>query len=77
MTSAGVRLRVTFTDGSSTERMEIEFPLGHPRRRTEAHALLRTNCAQTSAPRTARSVQPSSRPSCSTIRGCPIWPSTR
>jgi 2-methylcitrate dehydratase len=42
MTSAGARLRVTFTEGSSTERMEIEFPLGHPRRRAEAHLLLRT-----------------------------------
>ena len=34
-------VRVVFADGSSTERVEIEYPLGHPRRREEALPLLR------------------------------------
>jgi 2-methylcitrate dehydratase len=28
-------LTVCFADGSATERVEVEFPLGHPRRRAE------------------------------------------
>lgn len=35
-------VRVAFADGTATERVEVEFPLGHPRRRTEALPLLRT-----------------------------------
>jgi len=27
---------VFFDDGSATERVEVEYPLGHPRRRNEA-----------------------------------------
>jgi 2-methylcitrate dehydratase len=42
-------VRVTFRDGSATERVEVEYPLGHPRRRGEAleplRAKLRTNLA--------------------------------
>jgi 2-methylcitrate dehydratase len=34
-------VRVVFADGSSTARVEIEYPLGHPRRRGEAEAPLR------------------------------------
>jgi 2-methylcitrate dehydratase len=42
-------VRVTFADGTATERVEVEFPLGHPRRRSEAleplRWKLRTNLA--------------------------------
>jgi 2-methylcitrate dehydratase len=34
-------VQVTFADGSSTPRIEVEYPLGHPRRRTEALPQLR------------------------------------
>jgi len=34
-------VRVVFADGSSTERVEVEYPLGHPRRRAEAAGPLR------------------------------------
>jgi 2-methylcitrate dehydratase len=34
-------VRVVFRDGSLTERVEVEYPLGHPRRRDEAAPLLR------------------------------------
>jgi len=34
-------VRVVFADGSATERVEVEYPLGHPRRRVEAAAPLR------------------------------------
>ena len=34
-------VRVVFADGTSTGRVEIEEPLGHPARRTEARPLLR------------------------------------
>ncbi len=34
-------VRVTFADGSATERVEVEYPLGHPRRRPEALEPLR------------------------------------
>jgi 2-methylcitrate dehydratase len=34
-------VRIVFSDGTSTERVEIEVPLGHPRRRAEARPLLR------------------------------------
>jgi 2-methylcitrate dehydratase len=34
-------VQVTFADGSSTELVEVEFPLGHPRRRDEAVPRLR------------------------------------
>ena len=34
-------VRVSFADGSVTERVEVEYPLGHPRRRREALPLLR------------------------------------
>jgi 2-methylcitrate dehydratase len=34
-------VRVVFADGTGTEQVEIEFPLGHPRRRSEALAPLR------------------------------------
>jgi 2-methylcitrate dehydratase len=39
--SIGNSVRITFADGSTTERIEVEFPLGHPRRRAEALPLLR------------------------------------
>jgi 2-methylcitrate dehydratase len=34
-------VRAVFADGSETERVEVEYPLGHPRRRSEAKPLLR------------------------------------
>ena len=34
-------VRVVFADGTGTEQVETEFPLGHPRRRSEALAPLR------------------------------------
>ena len=34
-------VRVVFDDGSSTDRIEVEYPLGHPRRRAEADDPLR------------------------------------
>ena len=34
-------VRVVFAGGSTTERIEVEYPLGHPRRRAEAAAPLR------------------------------------
>lgn len=33
-------IQVTFADGTSTERVEIEYPLGHRRRRAEARPVL-------------------------------------
>jgi 2-methylcitrate dehydratase len=37
---------VVFDDGSTTPRVEVEYPLGHPRRRDEALPRLRTKLAQ-------------------------------
>jgi 2-methylcitrate dehydratase len=34
-------VRVVFADGSATDLVEVEVPLGHPRRRAEAVPLLR------------------------------------
>ena len=34
-------VRVVFADGTATERVEVEYPLGHPRRRAEATQPLR------------------------------------
>lgn len=34
-------VRVVFTDGTATERVAVEYPLGHPRRRAEAAGPLR------------------------------------
>jgi 2-methylcitrate dehydratase len=34
-------VRVVYSDGSATDRVEVEVPLGHPRRRAEAQPLLR------------------------------------
>jgi 2-methylcitrate dehydratase len=34
-------VRVVFGDGSATDLVEVEVPLGHPRRRAEAIPLLR------------------------------------
>lgn len=34
-------VQVTFADGTATELVEVEFPLGHPSRRTDALPLLR------------------------------------
>jgi 2-methylcitrate dehydratase len=48
--SNGAAVRVTFRDGRKTEKIEIEFPLGHPRRRKDGIPLLlekfRTNLAR-------------------------------
>jgi 2-methylcitrate dehydratase len=38
-------VRVVFNDGSSTDLVEIEYPLGHPRRRAESAAPLRAKLA--------------------------------
>ncbi len=37
-------VQVFFTDGSATERVEVEYPLGHRRRRAEALPLLLHKC---------------------------------
>jgi 2-methylcitrate dehydratase len=37
-------VQVFFKDGSKTTRMEVEYPLGHPRRRAEGLPLLRRKC---------------------------------
>jgi 2-methylcitrate dehydratase len=39
-------IRVVFADGTATERVEVEVPLGHPRRRAEALPLLRRKLSQ-------------------------------
>ena len=39
-------VRVVFADGSSTETVECEYPLGHPRRRDEALPALRAKLEQ-------------------------------
>ena len=39
--SIGNAVRVVFADGSASERVEVEYPLGHPRRRAEAEKPLR------------------------------------
>ena len=48
--SNGAAVRVTFKDGRQTAKIEIEFPLGHPRRRKDGIPLLlekfRTNLAR-------------------------------
>jgi 2-methylcitrate dehydratase len=38
-------VQVCFTDGTSTPRREVEYPIGHPRRRAEALPLLRAKLA--------------------------------
>jgi 2-methylcitrate dehydratase len=38
-------VQVFFTDGTSTERVEVEYPVGHRRRRSEAVPLLREKFA--------------------------------
>jgi len=44
-------VQVFFTDGSCTERVEVEYPLGHRRRRAEAFPLLLQKCRQNLATR--------------------------
>ena len=44
-------VQVFFRDGSFTERMEVEYPLGHRRRRDEALPLLRQKCRENLATR--------------------------
>ncbi|HTY20211.1 MAG TPA: 2-methylcitrate dehydratase, partial [Geobacteraceae bacterium] len=39
-------VQVFFTDGSHTEKIEMEYPLGHPRRREEALPLLVKKCRE-------------------------------
>jgi len=39
-------LRVTFSDGSATARVDVEYPMGHPRRLKEAGPVLRTKLEQ-------------------------------
>ena len=41
----GNRVQVRFKDGSATPPVEVAYPLGHPRRRTEALPLLRAKFA--------------------------------
>jgi 2-methylcitrate dehydratase len=38
--SIGNSVQVFFSDGSSTEKVSVEYPIGHPRRRTEGEPLL-------------------------------------
>jgi 2-methylcitrate dehydratase len=44
-------VQVFFTDGSATERVEVEYPLGHRRRRAEALPLLLQKCRDNLATR--------------------------
>ena len=48
--SNGAAIRVTYKDGSKTAKVEIEYPLGHPRRRKDGIPLLlekfKTNLAR-------------------------------
>lgn len=46
-------LRVFFRDGTATERVEVEYPLGHRRRRTEGTPLLRAKFERAVATRLA------------------------
>jgi 2-methylcitrate dehydratase len=46
-------VRVVFADGSATERVEVEYPLGHPRRRAEAGAPLRAKLEASVGPELA------------------------
>ncbi|HET8527657.1 MAG TPA: bifunctional 2-methylcitrate dehydratase/aconitate hydratase [Gaiellaceae bacterium] len=43
-------VRVVFRDGGATERVEVEYPLGHPRRRAEAAAPLRAKLEANATP---------------------------
>jgi len=53
-------VRVTFKDGSQSERVEVEYPIGHPHRRNEALPLLmrkfEQNISRTYASKKARMV---------------------
>jgi 2-methylcitrate dehydratase PrpD len=53
-------VQIFFTDGSSTDRVEVEFPVGHRRRRAEGVALLtdkfRRNLLRCFAPRRANDI---------------------
>ena len=53
-------VRVTFKDGSQSERVEVEYPIGHPHRRNEALPLLMRkfehNISRTYASKKARMV---------------------
>ncbi|UCE13740.1 MAG: MmgE/PrpD family protein, partial [Candidatus Heimdallarchaeota archaeon] len=44
-------VQVFFKDGSSTDKIEIQYPLGHRRRRTEAIPLLEEKCQNNLATR--------------------------
>lgn len=44
-------LQVFFRNGDKTERVEVEYPLGHPRRRNELMPALREKCAANLATR--------------------------
>jgi 2-methylcitrate dehydratase len=44
-------VQVFFRDGSATERVEVEYPVGHRRRRTEALPLLVAKCRENLATR--------------------------
>jgi 2-methylcitrate dehydratase len=46
-------VRVVFRDGSATERVEVEYPLGHPRRRAEAAGPLRAKLVANVGPEQA------------------------
>jgi 2-methylcitrate dehydratase len=39
-------VQIIFTDGSHTEKVAVEYPLGHPRRREEALPLLVKKCRE-------------------------------
>jgi 2-methylcitrate dehydratase len=44
-------VQVFFADGSTTERVEVEYPLGHRRRRKEGIPLLVAKCRENLASR--------------------------
>ena len=56
--SIGNSVQIEFRDGSRSERVEVEYPLGHRRRRDEARPLLlekfRANAATRLPPQTVQ-----------------------
>ena len=44
--SAASNIQIRFTDGSTTDRIAVEYPVGHPRRRDEAASILAEKFAE-------------------------------
>ncbi|MBC7779122.1 MAG: bifunctional 2-methylcitrate dehydratase/aconitate hydratase [Proteobacteria bacterium] len=57
-------VQVFFDDGSATDRVEVEYPVGHRRRRAEGYPLLETKFAVNLARRFAQKQQATIRAAC-------------